>query len=165
MILNCPKCKRQFALSHHCFQSGGRIDLTDFMICTQCNLTLAPLEFVTDTRWGEFLEWVNAWNKSLIRLRQIEKENRQKLKPKSLWDVLVSDSTLREVLISKEKLPKTSSTPTLRFIARSSDRPSSDFILDKFNEHLNKVYQFGSIDPFIQCSWMCVAADGNFFDI
>lgn len=157
MILNCPKCKKQFSLSEKCFGCTGRIDLvTEYMACTQCGHLLPALEFVGQIRCGEFMEWINAYNGSLVQRAK---------RPKSLWDVLVADSALRKILISEKKLLDSCSTPSLRLVVRSASQPSREFILGKFKEHLNEVYQYGYIDPYIQCTSMGVAADGRFFDI
>ncbi len=164
MILNCPKCKKQFPLSDKCFASIGRIDLTtEYMACTQCGFVLPAMEFVGQIRCGEFLNWINGYNDALALKKRAESEKPEI--PKSLWDVVVADSALRKILISEEKLTEKSGSPSIRFIVRSSSQPSRDFILGKFKEHLNEVYQHGYIDPFIQCTCMCIAADGRFFDI
>lgn len=165
MILSCPKCKKQFALSAQCFLADGRIDLWthDMIACTQCGFLQPHAEFIGQIRYSELLEWVNAWNGSLIALKKMEQEQAEI--PKSLWDIVVADKALRNILIAEKKLENTSSTPSLRFIVRSVGKPSRDFILGKFKEHLNGVYEHGYIDPFIQCTSMCVAPDGKFFNI
>jgi hypothetical protein len=176
MILNCPKCKKQFALSAKCFLADGRIDLVthDVITCVECGFIMPHAECIGQIRYGEFLEWVNAYNADLLKLKEIKRAGNEFvvdysrltiLKPKSLWDVVVADKALRKILIGEEKLKETDTTPSLRFIVRSAQQPTRDFILGKFKEHLNEVYQYGYIDPFIQCTCMCIAADGKFFDI
>ena len=175
MILDCPKCRKQFPLRG---PHGKRFEVSDYIECTWCAYMLPGLEFVGQIRSGEFLEWANAWNNSLVRLKGILRENEQKAaekaklllegpkpKPKSLWDIVVADAALRKILINEEKLSDTDSSPSIHIVVRSVDRPSRDFILERFKEHLNEVYQYGYIDPTIQCTAMCVAADGKFFDL
>lgn len=168
MILDCPKCKGKFALRRNCFKSEGKIDVSDFMACTQCGHLLTPLQFVGDARHGELLEWVNAYNTSEVNLNRIQRAEEQKQmanKPKSLWDVVMSDKALRMILIETKRLTETSPPPSLRIVVRSADRPTHEFLLGKFREHLQQAYQYGCVDPYIQVTAMCVAADGRYFDI
>ena len=165
MVLNCLKCKKSFVLNVKSFLADGRIDLVkhDVIACAQCGFLMPHADVVGQIRYGEFLEWVNAYNKGLATLKQIERNKVEK--PKSLWDVVVVDSALRKILVGEKKLEETSVSPALRFVVRSAGHPNRDFILGKFKEHLNEVYQYGYIDPHIQCTCICVAADGKFFDV
>jgi len=156
--LKCPKCQKWFELDSRCSKTE-RYDVSDYLACPKCGYLLPSLEFVGEARWNEFLEWVNKHNKEL-------EEGKSLRLPKSIWQVVVYDRALREVLVA-EKIMKAAEygDPSLRIVVRCSEKPDNTFVLGKFKEYLNKTYERGFIEPIIIATFVMAAEDGKYFDL
>ena len=157
MNIRCQKCKEWFELGPQCSKTE-RFEVSSYLACPKCGFLLPSLDFVGIIRWSEFLSWVNDHNKQILESKRIKPQ-------KSLWEVIVFDRSLKEVLASEKLLGDRISDPSLRITVRSVEQPDNTFILGKFKEYLNAVYKRGYISPIIRIRFICIASDGRYFDL